>query len=424
MNASLAHRVLTELSLTARNQEQSTSWNTFSDRDWGLAMQWMDLGGLAVYFRNRIEETGSVQTLPNAVRNQLDKRASANRIRSSAIAAEIRSLTEGLRYAGARYAVLKGVGLIPEYCPDLALRTQYDHDILIEPRHLPLVETALQQAGLRRKKVTTETVVYIGETPNVRFADNSEGLYSHLLNRSIELHLTLWEEGEDLIRINMPNDFLDRARVRQLGDFEFTALSDEDCLLFQVLHAFRHILRNWCRLSIFLEIARFMNQRQSDTEFWYRFMNRIENLRCAPEATLIVFRLAQELFKAPSLPQVESCFRTRLYPALSLWIETYGKRSAMANFGEDKCSTLFLHREFLETADAWKAIRRKRLVPLRRPHKPPPIVFQRGFSQAGRRFIESVHALRRMKFHAVAGLRYIVEYPRWLTRRRARLAST
>jgi hypothetical protein len=257
--------------------------------------------------------------------------------------------------------------------------------------------------------------------PEVRFSRPFEGLYSPQLARSVELHFELWEADEDAIRIDLPGDFLDRSVWRNGDGFAYAALSGEDCLLFQVLHAFKHILRNWCRLAVFLEIARFMSLRSADAPFWDGYCSRIEPIRWAPEASWVVCGMAKRLFGTGLPPAIEDRLRTRLTPALDLWMDTYGRRSAMANFNRDKCS-LFLHREFVDNASAWTRIRRRRLFPVQRPHRPPAIVFQRGFSRPGRLWMETFHALRRAKFHALAGLRYACEYPRWSLLRRARLA--
>src|SRR2546426_4391090 len=65
--------------------------------------------------------------------------------------------------------------------------------------------------------------------------------------------------------------------------------------------------------------------------------------------------------------------RSTLFPYTTLfrsalWIERYGRPSALANFRSNKYS-LFLHREFVEDPAAWAGIRRQRLFPARRPHR-------------------------------------------------------
>src|SRR5678816_1660593 len=135
-------------------------------------------------------------------------------------------------------------------------------------------------------------------------------------------HRKLWEGDEERIHIRLYDDFLDRSHRRFWEGIPFIALCDEDCLLFQILHAFKHILRNWCRLSIFLEISWFLSRRAADSAFWHRFAGRIQNVRWAPEATLLVFMLAERLFGGTIPAPLRDPLRSPLAPALQLWIET------------------------------------------------------------------------------------------------------
>jgi hypothetical protein len=316
---------------------------------------------------------------------------------------------------------LKGIALLPDYCPSPSLRTQYDHDILVDPSSLEMVDEILRGLGYRRKNSKDDhPFLYCRPHPEIRFDETSTAFYSSKLERSVEVHIRLWESEEDKINIQLPGDLFERSVRRQWGGFSFVALSDEDCLLFQVLHAFRHILRNWCRLSIFLEISYFLNQRFSDSAFWARFADRIENVRWAPEATAIVFGLCEHLFGASIPTRIQPSLTTSLSPALKVWNKRYGQRSALSNFRDDK-SSLFLYREFVDDASAWSKIWHRRLFPVRRPHKPPSIVFQRGFSYTGRLWIEGMHAIRRLKFHSLSGIWYAFEYPRWMLLRRSSL---
>lgn len=426
MNRTLHDVILHQLSVTNDKPHPPMLRASFSKREWDQALAWLDLSGLAIYFLQRIESSAAFYTLPEQVRTELERRRADNRQRTAGIKQEFAVLVKSLEQAHVKYAVLKGVSLLPDYCPDLELRTQYDHDVLVDAASFAAAGEALQNKGYHCKVGGDEgsaVVAYEPPQTEIRFSRNSEALYSSRLGRSVEVHRTLWEETEDRIRVNLSDDFLERRQFRHWGDLGFMALSDEDCLLFQVLHAFKHILRNWCRLSIFLEIAHFLLRRASDAEFWRSFARRIEDVRWAREATLIVFTLATELFGAMVPAQVQDALRTPLSPALNLWIERYGRRAALSNFHGDKCS-LFLHREFVDSPSEWAVVRRRRLFPLRRPHRPPAVVFQRGFSTFGRIWMEKAHAFGRLRFHGLAGLRYVLEYPRWIVLRRLRLAES
>src|SRR5262249_23002566 len=149
------------------------------------------------------------------------------------------------------------------------------------------------------------------------------------LGRSIELHHRLWESVEDRIEIDLARDLFKHAVRRRWNEIEYMGLGDEDALVFQILHAFRHILRNWCRLSVFLEIAYFLNRRSTDLSFWTGFAHRINQLRWVPEATMVVFALAKLLFGAPIPEEIRKQLTPGQYPVLALWTERYGKRSAL-----------------------------------------------------------------------------------------------
>ena len=396
-------------------------WDAFDEKEWESTLSWLDLSGLAVYFHKRLKTAGGLDALPDGVRKRLDRCAADNSLRGEAIVDELKTLCERFAAANVQYAVLKGVALLPDYCPDPSLRTQYDHDVLIHPSSLEAAEEVVRKLGYRQKNLKTDhPLLYCRPDPEIRFEETSIGFYSPQLLRSIELHLRLWESDEDKIEIHLPEDLFERSVQRHWNGIAYVALSDEDCLVFQVLHAFRHILKNWCRLSIFLEISYFLNERFSDSTFWLRFADRIENMRWAPEATAIVFGLSEHLFGATIPPQIQRSLKTPLYPAIKLWNERYGQKSALTNFRDDK-SSLFLYKEFVDDPSAWSGIWHRRLFPVRRPHKPPAIVFQRGFSYTGKLWMEGVHAFRRLKFHSVSGIWYALEYPRWMLLRRSSL---
>ena len=424
MTRMLQQAILGALKVTRTQTTSAGFWQSFSKREWEHALEWMDLSGLAIYFADRLRLSNGLNTLPAPVRAGLEWRRSANLARTNAILQEFNHLIEAFRNPRLNYAVLKGIALVPDYCHAPALRTQYDHDIFVDAPSLNAAETALQSAGYRRKngREGETEVVYRRPEPQLRFARMSEGLYSPELNRSIEIHLTLWESNEEKIQVNLSDDFLARRVIRSWNGLEFPALCDEDSLLFQVLHAFKHILRNWCRLSIFHEIGHFLERRAADRSFWEAFAERIGNLMWAPEATLVVFTLAERLFGATVPPRLQEMLNTTHTPAIRLWVERYGRQAALNNFHGNKCS-LFLHKEFVESRLDWALIRRKRLFPIQRPHRPPAAVFQRGFSTAGRLWMENLHAMKRLMFHGKAGFSYLLQYPRWTLLRRLRLAN-
>ena len=125
------------------------------------------------------------------------------------------------------------------------------------------------------------------------------GRKASALPRRVELHLGLWEPHSDGVLPDVPGDVLDRRRSVRWQGIQFPALADDDALLLQVLHAFKHMLSCWCRMSCFLEITYFMAQRHADTSFWNQFRSRLEDRKLLPEITGLVFAMATNLFVLP-----------------------------------------------------------------------------------------------------------------------------
>lgn len=424
MSRSLCRAITTELAATDNTSFDSNFWLSFDQSEWTRALAWLDLSGLALYFWQRMKSIKAEEALPHHVQAQLGKSCEENCARVAAIEKEFMILSKLFEDAGVEHAVLKGFALVPDYCPDPTLRTQYDHDYLVRPDSLRRAEEFLQSAGYVRKNPAEDhPIVYIRPALEVDPFAELLGLYSAGLGRSIELHLRLWDSAEENIELRLPEDFLDRVRRRPWRGSEYPALSDEDSLVFQVLHAFRHILRNWCRLSVFLEIAHFLRRQASDSNFWARYHSRIKTLTCVPEASEMVFSLAEKLFGGSARPEIKARRPSRISPVVDLWIERYGHRAALANFRNNK-SSLFLHGEFVDDRSAWAKIWRRRLFPMHRPHRLPDVLCKRGPQGLGRRWAEHLHILRRFKFHAFSALCYAWEYPQWRLHRRARLLAS
>ncbi len=417
MKQSLTHAILHQLNLSNSQPQDRSIWQTFNLKEWEQALNWMDTSGLALYFLNRVQAANAADLLPESVRTRLMRGHTENRARVSLMAEELRMLCQLLGGAGIDFLLLKGFALVPDYCPDPSLRSQYDHDLLIHPSSIEQAEEALLKAGYHRKQSDeTYHLIYIQAPHEVPPHLGPLGIYSINLTRPVELHIRLWDPGEEKIDIKLPEDAFFRAAHRRLGELEYFALADENSLAFQALHAFRHILRSWCRLSTFLEIAQFLNNRRGDAFFWRSFADRISNQQWLPEICGIVFTLSASLFGAEIPEVIEPQTVSALSPRMRLWITRYGRQSALTNFHTDKYG-LFLHREFVRAPSDWSEVRRRRLFPMHRPHR-TPAVFHPGNSSSAKTFLlQCVHGIRRLKFHISSDFRYAWDVPRWHFRR-------
>jgi hypothetical protein len=409
----LRQAVVAELAANGKASFGSGFWHSFDEPDWRRAIDWMDMSGLALYFWHKVRTARAAEALPPYVRAWLAGSYQKNRLRVESIRKESATLNSLFDDAGVQFAVLKGLALVPDYCPDPSLRTQYDHDYLIHFHALPRAEAVLQRVGYRPKASRENYhIAYFRPAAEFTCSKKPVGLYSARLQRTVELHIRLWEQEEDRIDIPLPDDFMSRRlRHSRLG-LEYPTLCDVDGLVFQTLHAFRHILRNWCRLSVFVEISYFLQQRALDSDFWGRYEERVANLCWVPEASTVVFTLAQKLFGGCFPARLKTHVDPEFSATIDKWVELYGLAGALANFRNNK-NSLFLHRRFVKDQAKWAEIRRRRLFPFRRPHQLPNVLFNQGASGSKRRLTQYLHGLRRLKFHVVSAIAYAWEYPRW-----------
>lgn len=413
MSRSLRRAIVTELGAPASPSFDLAFWHSLSGLEWSHVLDWLDLSGLALYFWQKMKSQHAENALPSFVQERLARCYEENCVRVAAIRREFSTLNDLFDDAGVQYAALKGLALVPHYCPEPAHRTQYDHDYLIGINSLARAEAVLHRSGYKpRFSGGNRHLVYFRPAPDAFPSEPQTSLYSAGLERSIELHVRLWDRGEEYFEVELPEDLLERGCRRSWQGLEYWDLSDEDGLIVQVLHSFRHILHNWCRLSVFLEISHFLRQRTSDPDFWARYRNRISKLRWVPEASAVVFKLTQELFGGYAPAGLSSMIQPRLSSILDEWIQRYGVSGALDNFCGNK-SSLFLHREFVTDRSMWAEVRRRRLLPFHRPHQLPEVLFNHGPSGLRRRLAQHLHGLRRLKFHAFSAVRYACESPRW-----------
>jgi Uncharacterised nucleotidyltransferase len=366
MNRALAEAIVRVLSVRGPAENRLEALRRFDITDWHRTLSWLDDSALALYLLEAVGHAGRDDALPVAIHARLTDNLQANRERVAAMKPEFQRLNRHLDAAGVEYAVLKGFALIPSYCPDAALRSQYDYDYLVSAATLDRAQSALEELGYLRKVQSPghepEGVSLLAARgANPAWHGDS---YTQALTRGIELHTKLWEYSADGVDVGAPPDALARKHSATWAGLQFPTLCNPDALLFQILHAFHHLLDHWCRLSCFLEIARFLNHRRFDNGFWEQFRERVHRLRHVPEITGLVFAMSRLLFDAPVPEDVGRWAPAP--PVLALWVEHYGFTWALAPFPGSKLS-LFVHREFVDDARTWRAIRRARLFPWHRP---------------------------------------------------------
>jgi Uncharacterised nucleotidyltransferase len=394
--------------------------STLSVKQWHEVLRWLDDAGLTLTFWRCLKDVGEERLAPPEIQARLDENLEDHRSRIAQMLREFDLINSTLGAAKVPYAVLKGFALIPEYCPDILLRTAYDYDYLLAHDSLSRVDEALRAAGFVRKhRAERHPIVFFHKDRAPQAPLSRDELYRKAFPRTIELHYRFWDINAGKIQLALPQDQLSRRELRCLAGSDgagptlnYYALSREDELIFQVLHVFRHILRNWCRLSALLEVAYFLGHQSSDSALWDCFIDRLQCSSMLPEIAGVVFLLASKLFRTTLPPPVSLNIVGKLRRELVLWVDRYGQHSALKNFSDNKF-TLFLHREFVPDEASWREVRRKALVSIQRPNRvlrPADSAVLSRVTASGK---QACYVAQRLKYHMWTAIEYILEAPRW-----------
>jgi hypothetical protein len=416
MNGALARCIVGALRVAGSSDEHVERLQNFSQRDWDGTLPWLDDSGLALYLLERARLAAPQRALPDVIRTRLEGNLANNQRRLAAMTHEFAALNRSFEAAGVEYAVMKGFALVPDYCPDASLRSQYDYDYLVGPGSEELAAQTLRTAGYKRTiqaaGIDPEEVSLFTSQP-LSLPPPDADFYSAEIARGVELHTQLWQSADQhRINLEVPPGALDRRRLANWEGLSFPMLADEDALLSQSLHTFHHILSHWCRLACFLEIAHLMARRQGDAEFWQRFFSSITPYPRSREVVSLVLSMAITLFGAPVASAAAPFLEQLASPAASLWASHFGKQWALARFPGSKTS-LFLHREFVDDPDAWRDLRRNRLFPFHQPARVAEAGSATRTSRWSAKRDQWRFAWARLKFHLAGVVSYTFYLPRW-----------
>jgi hypothetical protein len=414
LNKALAQCIVDSLRPSGNPEGGIARLRRFTKNDWGPTVDWLHLSGLALMFWHRLEERQSESAVPPEVRVRLARNLADNQVRVSEMAAEFDMINHRLEDAGVPFAVLKGFALIPEYFPDAALRSSTDYDYLLPRSALRQADRDLRAAGyvplVEPKK--SYSITYAQATPPYGLVSCLDDMYSARLPREIELHSELWEGDRERIDVTLPDDFLTRGKLRSWQGLQFPALSDEDALIFHVLHLLKHLLGNWCRLSSLFEIAYFLNRQASDMAFWERLRGRTEGRGRLQQIIGVVFALVAGVFGVAIPPGLSVWTTQSLTPRMALWVDHYGIDLALQNFSGNKFC-LLLHRELVQDLEGWKHVRRRRVFLLERPARVAEAPTSTLSSRLRATGTQLGYVFGLLRFHLPATLGYWFELPRW-----------
>jgi len=417
------------LSFSSASGDDLAGPRNFRERDWKQGLRWMDDAGLAFYLLRKLKQTNARDAVPAWVINRLEQSFADNQQRVGEMSRRFDSLNSKFNDAGVRYVVLKGLSLVPEYCPDANLRHQGDFDYLVDNHSLSTAQRIVVDAGYNPKP-STSSQEYIFVSQGTGVATRSPEQYSARAPHAVELHLDIWDSEQHGLP-SMPGLFsVERTRIHQWNGLTFPGLPEEDAFLLQVLHACHHLFTYWIRMSSLFEIGFFLNQRGSDASLWNRVEQRVGDNLMLREFVVVVTELVEKLFAAP-VPRLVRAWGEGIRPATRVWIEKYARHCAFCEIPSyELCFlpkaklVLFLHQQY-ENTGLQQHPARKRLTTFPRLSRMVSSLRNKPSLVLNAAWWKRQLFIRRSLFHTLAGLRYLCEIPRWrwLNRTKMRPAS-
>jgi len=373
-----------------------------SGREWRSLLTWLDTSGTALYFLDRLTELGRCEMLPLEVLARLQQNLLDNTERTGGMIAESNAIHLSFQNAGLSYAALKGFSLWPVSVPKPELRSQLDLDFLISARCAPEARRILEARGFRLKAISGRSWEFKTSEPGKA---SLESLYKSTPHRSVELHL----EADDL----GPDSLLARTEKLCFHDVCMPVLHPVDLFLGQGLHLYKHVCEEFWRSAHLIEFRRHVLARYHDAAFWQELRKLAEgNLRASVGLGVITLLTSHTM--GDFAPEGLTCWTVdRLPVRIRLWVERYGRRSAVASHPGGKLY-LLLQQELERAGLRSKRSLRQALLPNRLP---PAIALGSANETLRARLVrrarQTYFTLLRLRFHLVEGLRYLWESTRW-----------
>jgi len=323
-------------------------------------LRWLDQSGLTLFLFRALQDQGATDRLSASWRQALWQRQERNALRVHDMVEEAKRINSVFLSYGVTAALLKGFSLAPDFCADLLLRHQVDFDFLVAPEDTRAAAQALSACGY--------SAAYINEagessflTPLRHIPSRKDDLYGLQRQRQVDLHVSLWEPTPWL-PVETPKDCLEQSEMHEIFGFKYRSLSLEDKFLLQVLHAFRHAVRPWIRVSWLLEISRCMDLHRENESLWNRVIARAGNADLIRPIFAFILGLVQRLFQTP-IPASLCCWTAKAETArLRAWLEHFGFAWAVSDW-PGSINNAFLAGDFIHDAKLRRQYWRSRLVP-------------------------------------------------------------
>jgi hypothetical protein len=373
-------------------------------------LRWLDHSGLALYLLAQLQDCEALCHCPTQFRDALELRLSANRRRTIAMIGEFGRLVQSFEHNDVLFCALKGLTLTPDFCRSAYLRHQTDFDFMIAQDSLANAKRVLRSCGYEQQEVRDTGEVTFA-TPLRHTPSPDDDIYATPSHREVDLLATLRHNSHG-VSIDATIGCLEDVQNKELDGLFFPVLPLQQRFCLQVMHAFKHLLGSWVRVSWLYEIGYFLGQHFSDTELWRGVIQQMGSHIKAREAFGLVVSLTKKLFCRPIPKQLDDwCIRS-LPPRIEAWVAHFGLKTAISDLDGAKW-TLFVHREFIDHRKSWNSYLRDRILPVKRVLSIHSVITDDVRTRMNIKVSHCCHTIRRSVFHARALFTLPVEAIRW-----------
>jgi hypothetical protein len=323
-------------------------------------LKWLDWSGLSLPFFARLRQNHATGLLSENWRRALNERRVRNTDRTRDMLEEARRLNAAFLSCGVAAATIKGFSLSPDFCDDPCDRHQVDFDFLVAPNDVRATAEALYSCGYSTTQVN-ESGETCFRTPSRHIPSPADDIYARQRQRQVDLHISIWEPCS-WIPVDAPHDCLQHARPRSRHGLHYLGLALEDNFLLHVLHAFRHSLRSWMRLSWLLEIAHGLEKHRDDKALWDRMLLRAGSALLTKRIFGFVLGLVEHLFLTAIPTPFQLWTADAMTPSLRTWLDHFAVEWALADW-PGNLNNLFLSAEFIPDPRLRMQYWRSRLFP-------------------------------------------------------------
>ena len=209
---------------------------------------------------------------------------------------------------------------------------------------------------------------------------------------AVELHFRFWNPSLERLEAPGVEEFWARRVRGTIGGVEMATLSPQDAAAYAAMHLVKHLLRGSGRVLHVYEIARFLETRASQAEFW----NEWRRLHSPPLRRLqsIAFLLAESWFGCALPPAIRE-EAERLPARARAWFEEFATAPAEQPFRPNK-DELWLHLSLLDSWSDKRSVAWRRLLP---KNLPPP---SRATETESKRKVYAAWVASRLRHHAIS----------------------